>query len=183
MAPHAAQVKVALAERGRRKDLRVFADPLALDFGAPGEFSVAGLDRVQVLALSVHHLAVSVHRARALISPRADNGADAYVLIGHGKLRGRWRAGEPDRRVKFDSLVGGYRHSAAFILFQVIGLSPGQHHAVALFASFEFESLQPLITLAVLSLLARDHDVAAGYERRARAPILFLPNDRACRSV
>src|SRR5262245_64656620 len=35
MALRAAQVKVALAERGRRKDLRVLADPLAFDFRAP----------------------------------------------------------------------------------------------------------------------------------------------------
>src|SRR5262245_7253961 len=44
MALPAAQVKVALAERGRRKDLCVFADSFALDFGAPGEFPIAGLD-------------------------------------------------------------------------------------------------------------------------------------------
>ena len=51
------------------------------------------------------------------------------------------------------------------------------------FASFEFGPLQPLIGIAVLRFLARGHDVAVGYERRVRARILFLPNDRACRSV
>jgi hypothetical protein len=113
MVLRAAQVKVALAEGGRRKDLRIFLNPLAFNFRAPGEFSIAGPDRVQVLALGVHHLAVAVRRARALLSPRAGHSVDAYVLIGFGKLRRRRRAGEPDRRVKYANLIGGYRHAAA----------------------------------------------------------------------
>src|SRR5262245_53956331 len=183
MTLRATQVKVALAERGRREDLRIFADPLAFDFRAPGEFSVAGLDRVQVFALSVHHLAVAISRARTLIRPRADYGADAYVQVGFSKFCRRRRAAEPDRGVEFANCWGVHRHAAAAVRPQITSLLFRQHFAVALFAFFEVESLQTFIFLTVFHLLGRCQDVAVGHEWRARARILFLPNDCAGRSV
>ena len=47
-----------------------------------------------------------------------------------------------EARIETANLRGGQCHSAAFIISQVIDLFLGQHLAVAVFASFEFEAFQ-----------------------------------------